>query len=256
MRLYVGGSGMNQKWGLRAAGYAALCCLLSGLLALRSASASEGAQLEGTWKIGAPQSSFKPVGGTLPFTVEGRRRYEQNKRLQAARNYDEYDYTMSRCASPGVPRIMLTPDRFRIYQRPDYIQLTFEWNRLIRQIALPGITPQEEAPISKRDSPSEFGTLRGQSVGRWEGNTLVVVTDQFTEALIDDLIPHGYSLKVIERFRLTDTDTLEDRITIEDADYFTQPWETVVTYKRQPDMPFKEDICLDRLGAGESPLPR
>lgn len=247
---------MNKRCGLRAAGYAALCCLLSGLPKPSAASAGEGAKLEGTWKISAPQSSFKPAGGMLPFTVEGRRRYEENKRLQAEGSYEEYDYTMSRCSSPGTPRIMLTPDRFRIYQRPDYIQLTFEWNRLIRQIALPGITTQQEAPISKNDSPSEFGTVRGQSVGRWEGNTLVVTTDQFTESLIDDLIPHGYNLKVTERFRLKNANTLEDRITIEDPDYFMQPWETVVTYRRQPDMGFKEDVCLDRLGVGQPPLPR
>jgi hypothetical protein len=43
-----------------------------------------------------------------------------------------------------------------------------------------------------------------------------------------------------------DTDTLEDRITIEDPAYFKRPWDSVVTYKRQPAALFPEDVCLDR----------
>jgi hypothetical protein len=67
--------------------------------------------------------------------------------------------------------------------------------------------------------------------------------------LIDDLVPHGFDLKVTERFRLVDADTLEDRLTIEDPEYFSKPWDAVVTYRRAPDAIFAEDICLDRISA-------
>jgi hypothetical protein len=62
-------------------------------------------------------------------------------------------------------------------------------------------------------------------------------------------------MKVTERFRLIDADTLEDRITIEDPAYFTRPWEAVLTYKRQPAALFPEDVCLDRLEANKPALP-
>ena len=43
------------------------------------------------------------------------------------------------------------------------------------------------------------------------------------------------------------TPTLEDRIRIEDPEFFTKPWETVVTYKRQLDEPLPKKVCLDSL---------
>jgi hypothetical protein len=92
--------------------------------------------------------------------------------------------------------------------------------------------------------------MTGKSKGHWEGDTLVSeMAGGSDRTLIDDLVPHGYDLKVTERYRLVDANTLEDRITIEDPAFFTQPWTSVVTYKRQPDAIFAEDVCLDRLAA-------
>ena len=48
----------------------------------------------------------------------------------------------ARCASPGLPRLMLTPKRFRIWQRPGVIEFQFEWNRLTREITLSDLIPQ------------------------------------------------------------------------------------------------------------------
>jgi hypothetical protein len=83
--------------------------------------------------------------------------------------------------------------------------------------------------------------------GHWEGDTGGVSEGFIDNTLIDELVPHGYDMKVTERIRLRDSDTLENRITIEDPEYFTRPWSTVVVYKRQPEAAFREDVCLDRL---------
>jgi len=56
-----------------------------GLLPLH-ATAADAVNLEGMWKITAPQSSFKPEGGSIPFTDKGRKRYQENKRLRPRRN--------------------------------------------------------------------------------------------------------------------------------------------------------------------------
>jgi hypothetical protein len=212
--------------------------------------AAEPANLEGTWKISAPQSAFKPEGGAIPFTQRGRERYQENKRLQKQGKLDEYDYATTRCASPGLPRLMITPERFRIWQRPGNITFRFEWNRVIRQVDMGGLYPQKR--IGGGNGGPNDDTLVGRaapiSKGKWEGDTLVLTTEGFADnTLVDNLVPHGYDMKTVERIRLRDPDTLENRITIEDPEYFTKPWQTVVTYKRQPDEIFPESVCLDSL---------
>jgi hypothetical protein len=218
--------------------------------------AADPVNLEGTWKIAAAQSSFKAEGGSVPFTEQGRKRYRENQRKQAKHDYEAYDIATSRCASPGVPRLMLTPDRFRIWQRTGLTMFQFEWNRLLRQIEMPGLLKrQARGGGFGGDAAALTGRAIPTSKGKWEGDTLVVTTEGFDEStLIDDLVPHGDQLKLTERIRLRDNDTLEDRITIEDPDFFTRPWQTVVAYKRQPDAAFPENVCLDRLDGWKTAL--
>jgi len=226
-------------------------CLAACAILLSLPIAGAEPTLEGTWRIAALQDTFKPVSGEIPFTEEGRKQYQENKRNQAKRNYDDYDIATARCASPGLPRLMLTPERFRIFQRSSYMVFQFEWIRLIRQIDL-GLT-MPRARITEDDAA--VGRAVPPSMGRWEGDTLVVSTDGFgVNTLVDNLVPHGYDMKLTERLRLKDADTLEDRITIEDDEYFTRPWEAVVTYQRQPDAAFAEDVCLDRRWSGKPTL--
>jgi hypothetical protein len=220
--------------------------------------AADPANFEGTWKIAAPQTTFKPEGGAIALTAAGRKRYQENKRLQAQGNFEAYDYAKSRCSSPGLPRLMITPERFRVWQRPGIVTIQFEWNRLFRQIDMGGLITQKRVgtttagPRGQPGSGVDAEALTGRAIpiskGKWEGDTLVVTTEGFPDnTLIDDLVPHGYDMKVTERIRLRDNDTLEDRITIEDSEFFTKPWQTVVTYKRQPDAAFPEHVCLDSL---------
>jgi hypothetical protein len=150
------------------------------------------------------------------------------------------------CSTPGLPRLMLTPARFRIWQRTDQVTFQFEWNRLFYQVDMTG--RETKAPL--------IGVNIGVSRGQWQGDTLVVNSDHFgDQTLIDSLVPHSDEMKLTQRFRLIEANTLEDRITIEDPQTFTRPWEAVINYKRQPDAPFPEDMCIDRRKAGKLPLP-
>jgi len=196
-----------------------------------------GANFEGVWKIAKPRSTLQPAEA-IPFTPAGRKEYDENKAYRAKGDYDDYDIYTSRCSNPGVPRLGLTPLRFKIWQRQGVLTFVYEWNRAQRQIDMRGIdTPPLDAP-----------TMTGRSIGRWDGATLVATTTDGSErALLDDLTPRSFDAKIIERFRLVDHDTLEDRITIEDPAYYTHPWGGVITYKRQPAAMFPEDVCLDRL---------
>lgn len=236
---------------------AAVWCLAGCLTGLSLSAQAAGVNFEGTWQISTPQSSFKPEGGAIPFTAKGKQAYEENKKYYAKKQYGEYDITQSRCSSPGASRLMLTPMRFKIYQRLGLLQMSFEWNRVNRMIELPDFWKPKGGAGGPQITDDTFGTAEGESKSRWEGDTLVVTTNGFNDkALIDNLVPHGYDLQLTEHIRLKDPNTLEDRITFEDPEFFTKPWHTVVTYTRQPDAPFPEDVCIDRRNAGQLPLPR
>jgi hypothetical protein len=225
--------------------------LVAAGIAASAAAQSVAPNLEGVWKIVAPTTTLKPISGSVPFTAQGRKQYEDNKRLKAKGAYDDYDITLSRCNSPGTPRLMLTPERFKIWQRFGVLTFDFEWNRALRQIDASGLPPKAD-PLGRGLVP----TMNGTSKGHWEGNTLVAETTNLSDrTLLDDLVPHTQDMKVIEHLRLVDPDTLEDRITIEDPAYFKRPWDAVVTYKRQPPALFPEDVCLDRHEAHQPVFP-
>lgn len=230
------------------AGALFICLAMAPFLGL----AAEPASLEGTWKISVPQEVFKPVNGSIPFTATGRKAYRQNTKARASGKFDDFDYATARCASPGLPRLMLTPERFRIWQRNGVVGMQFEWNRLYRQIDMGGLIPQTRIGKNAGAPGGEDDELVGRAIpiskGRWEGDTLVVTTEGFqSNTLIDSALPHGYDMKTTERIRLANANTLEDRITIEDPEFFTKPWDSVVTYTRQPDEAFPEKVCLDSL---------
>jgi hypothetical protein len=105
-----------------------------GCTALAAAQSAGPSRLEGVWKLASPTTELKPVSGAVPFTAEGRKQYAQNKKLKAQRKYADYDITRSSCSTPGVPRLMLTPIRFKIWNRLGVVTFDYEWNRAIRQI--------------------------------------------------------------------------------------------------------------------------
>jgi len=224
-----------------------ICTALAGAILVVGAAMSAGAQgavpnLEGVWKIVAPTKDLKPVSGPVPFTAQGRKQYEENKRLQAKGDYDDYDITLSRCSSAGTPRLMLMAGRFKIWQRFGVLTFDFEWNRALRQIDASGLPPKEDF-LGMALVPTMTGTAKGH----WEGDTLVAETTNISDrTLLDNLVPHTLDMKVTEHLRLVDPDTLEDRVTIEDFAFFKRAWDSVLTFKRQPDAVFPEDVCLDR----------
>jgi hypothetical protein len=225
-------------------------CALTLLLSMASLQAfCAGEKMEGVWKLSRPQVLLAPADGSpLPLTEAGRKRYEANKAYAAKGDYESYDLSMARCSSPGAPRLMLTPDRFRIFSRPAVFYLMFEWNRVLRQVDLD--------PKKQLEMP-DWGTVTGLNRGHWEGEALVVESLGFSrKRLLDNLLPNSEELRLLERIRLVGANTLEDRITITDPEMFTKPWDAVLTYKRQPDEVFPEDVCLDRKDAGQLPLPK
>jgi hypothetical protein len=228
---------------------------VAGLFAIGGTAAAATSDFSGVWAIAKPQTLFTPVGGAaIPFTTEGKRAYDSNKASAVKGDYI-FDKTMSGCASPGQPRLMLTPKPFAIYQRSSMIMIVYQWNHMFRQIQ---VGKQLRNPLLGDDMKT-IPTAQGYSDAEWDGDTLVVKTINLQSTkLLDNLLPSGDDLVLTEHLRLRDANTLEDRITITDANNFSSSWDTVVTYQRQSQsaLPFAEDVCRDRLQAGQSPLPK
>ena len=134
----------------------------------------------------------------VPFQAWAKAVYE----LRQA-NLQQYD-PESRCLPPGIPRLMATPFPFQIFQQSDRVLFVFEGGAHVwRTIFTDG------RPHPKDPNPS----FLGDSVGRWEGDTLVTDAVGFNEATWLDQAghPHTEALHIVERFTRTNEATLHYR---------------------------------------------
>ncbi len=97
-----------------------------------------------------------------------------------------------------------------------------------------GVDPQRRIFMDGRSIPSLDvlePTFEGYSVGRWEGNTLVVDTAGVKTSTLIDGVPHSEELRINERIRLLDDDTLEIVFTMTDPKAYKAPWVITKQYK-------------------------
>ena len=90
-------------------------------------------------------------------------------------------------------------------------------------------------------------TYLGTAVAHFEGRTLVIDSSNFNDLTWLDYsgLPHGSKLTVQERYTLQGPDTIQGAITLTDPDFYTAPWTTRVTFRRQPGMSLRENVCMD-----------
>lgn len=142
----------------------------------------------------------------------------------------------SSCLPAGVPAFMLSPGPFFILQTAAKVIILEEQSQQARHIYL-------NVPHLANANPSWFG----ESVGRYEGDTLVVDTIRLnTKTAVDSFrTPHTEKLHVVERWHLIDGgNMLEVNITVDDPDTFYRPWRTYQRYQRRQ-RPMVEDICAE-----------
>ena len=168
-----------------------------------------------------------PPRKELPFTAEGKKVWEA---YDAAKG----DYTGS-CLPFGLIRSMNSPDPIQIMQSDKYLALLYEQNTWFKVFPLDG----------RKHDPDKVATWFGDSVGHWEGDTLVVDTTNFNGKTRLDTIghPHSDKLHVIEKFRRADLGHIAYEITIDDPVYFTRPWKNTRTFTLRPDWEIMEYSC-------------
>jgi hypothetical protein len=150
---------------------------------------------------------------------------------------------IARCWPSGVPgAILLRLNPLFIAQTPKEVTFLYQSDHQVRHIYM-------NVPHSKTVKPSWYG----ESVGRYEGDTLVVDTIAVTTKSPVDYYntPHTDKLHIVERYRLLDGDkTLEVSFTVDDPGAFTMPWSASQRYAKAA-LPMEEVACAE----GESFAP-
>ena len=143
------------------------------------------------------------------------------------------------CRPPGMPRIMTTPYPFEFVILPDRVDILLEISSQVRRIYTDG----RPHPAPDDLDPS----YNGHSIGRWEGDTLVVDTVGLVDKTVYDLTaaPHSDQVHVVERIRRLSPQLMENLMTVEDPVTLTRPWVIRRLYELKPDWRILEYVCED-----------
>jgi hypothetical protein len=177
-----------------------------------------------------------PDGKIPPLTPEAQKRGAE--RRAAARSHgpaDSYENRslQERCITRGLPEVTLPGpynNNLQIVQTPAYVMLQTEMIHDAR------IVPMDGRP----HGPAALRSWMGDSRGRWEGDTLVIDTINFTDRT--SFRGAGANLHLVERLTRVDADTIEYRFTVEDPTTWTRPW-TVSYPIVKTDGPIYEFAC-------------
>jgi hypothetical protein len=183
--------------------------------------------------VGAVPGSLGVVqgDGQIPYTPEARLRQQDNMD-----NWIDRDPEI-RCYLPGIPRAMYMSHPYEITQSTNKIHLAFAFSSMARTIHMDDV-----------ELPPDYGWM-GHSVGRWEGDTLVVDVTNFKDNGWFDRAGnhHSEALHLEERFTLITPNVINYEVTIEDPNVFTRPWRIAMPlYRRmESNMQLLEFRCAE-----------
>ncbi len=219
------------------------------VLAAAGSAAAAKSDLDGIWlpterniiQQAAPQNrqaggqrGARPREAPPPYKPDWAARYQAT--VAASRAGKVTVDPTAKCLPPGMPRTMSTPFPMEFSVEANRVLVLFEIGG-VRRIPTDGTKHPSEDDLS----PS----FMGDSIGHWEGDTLVVDTVGLRGDTVFDAsgASHSDKMHIVERVRLIDPDKLEDRMTIDDPVAFAQPWEVVHTYERERGWQIMEFVC-------------
>jgi len=184
-----------------------------------------------TWRSGPPYPKFKGRAATA---------FQESE--QAKKDGKSYNDWIGQCFPAGMPVIMTRVWPIAMIQLPTAIYMVSGFENALRIIYLDG---------RKHTAADEVvRTFNGESIGRWEGDTLVVDTRSMVsdKHIIDDGLPVSDEFRIIERIRLIDGgQRLEDKWTLIDPNSWEGEWTSTHYWKRQDDTDITEVECLPNL---------
>ena len=225
---------------MRAVALAALALMLAGAgqaavpVGKPRPPSADPRDIAGVWWTKGYDRTYRTLDGQLPpFTPAGRAEWDRH--IQAEKDGRPIADAPTQCLPHGIPRLMASPYPIQILQTPGQITFLHEVAHNVRVIYMDEPHPQGLEP-----------TYLGHSVGRWEGDTLVVDTIALNDKtqIDEEGITHSDRLHVVERFRkINGGMALEDLITMEDPVTFTRPWTARRVYDWRPEVRILEYVC-------------
>ena len=230
---------MTDKRILRRAALSTLASLLFPALLIGTSTALAAdlpPDIGGIWQLTQYTTGVRTADGRLPpFTTEGKAAYDANV---AARKRMKPREDMTRCVPSGTPRAMFAPKPLMILQTARKITLIQEYQHQLRHIYLDEPVPDPDA--------IELSFM-GESVGHWEGDTLVIDTIGLHRDTVLDRegMPHTTGMHISERLRLLEGGKqLEDVMTFTDPAYYSAPSTTRIVFTSNADVELSEYNCL------------
>jgi hypothetical protein len=170
-------------------------------------------------------------GGTIPYLPDAARKKKENQEHWLERDPE------IKCYLPGVPRATYMPYPFQILQNSSSVFFAYEYAGATRNVYLTNPGP---APVD---------SWMGQSVGRWEGDTLVVDVSGFNDQSWFDRAGnfHSDALHVVERYTRKSLDVMTYEATIEDPKVFSRSWKiSMPLYRRaEPGAQLLDFKCVE-----------
>jgi len=175
-----------------------------------------------------------------PMTAWGQAQFNAAKSSFGQHTYplaETNDPLYHDCTPPGLPRVYLHPFPMEIVQVPGEIIILFEYDSLRHPIFTDG--RKHDEALGPR--------WMGDSIGHWEGDTLVVDSVNFNDKTWIDRVghPHSEELHVVERFKRMDRSHLTNDITIEDPKAYSKPWTAHLDFVLRPTWFLGEQFCED-----------
>jgi hypothetical protein len=216
-----------------------LCCI--ALLQLQA----QTPDLTGVWGVyrpgrggGGDPKLAPPPAGALVLKPEYAKPYNERRALEAEANKrgEQLATAGSQCIPYGMPTMMsvaIYPVEF--IQTPKQVTIISEAFSEVRRVYM-------NVPQAKMDevAPGYYG----RSVGKWDGDTLVVDTIGLKPTIAGYRgMPHSPQMHITERIRLVAPDYLHDQITIEDPVVLEKPVTYTLAFKRMPNYEMVEFVC-------------
>jgi hypothetical protein len=239
---------MGQSMGIGK--YASTLCLLLGMSMAGGARAAETPDFTGVWtNAGGPgiggATATNPQG-PLPIKPEAKARIDAYQKLVAKSG----DSPGGWCLGTGMPGSMLGSGGYpmEIIQRPEQITIVYEAHSEVRRVYFGDRNAPQEDRVPGRN---------GYSSGRWDGDTLVVETDNLIDQIDQRNTSHSEQATIVERYRLEGKDAQGRRIlavemTMTDPGFYTAPIKLTKRWAQVPNgrvLPYEcnEEQWRDRI---------
>ena len=178
-------------------------------------------------------SAGLPAGTTPPPVKPGAEKFRIVRAADDIRGRTTLT-TGNDCKPLGIPQTYITPYPFQIVQTPKLVLIIYEYPNAIRWVPIDG----------RQHEVDPDPTFMGSSIGRWDGDTLVVDAIGFNDKTEVHGFMHTDALHVVERFRRLPDGNMQYDVTVEDPNVWQTPWTIPTrTFQRRPEENVAEFVC-------------